>query len=273
MNELSKMEAWGDVIVNAFSELATKVLGFMPHLVGALLILLLGWGLSRLVEVTARRVFRTLGINRLASRYRLAERAGLRSALSEALARVVFWLLMVMFLLSSVQALGLPAVTATIDRLVAYFPNLIGATLIVGLGLLMVRLLGSVASSAAAAAGVPGAPRLGFLVRVLSAGLVTIVAVEQLGIATAILVWPLTAVLATAGFAAGLALALGARPIVAHILAGHFLKQSLPRDSFVEIGGERGIVERIGPTDTLLRNGERKWSIPNAHLLEQVVIR
>ncbi len=273
MDELSNIEAWRDFIASGSSELAAKVFGFLPHLVGALLILLVGWGLSRLVEITARRVLRTLGIDRLASRYRLSERAGLHSALSEAVARLVFWLLMVTFLLSSVEALGLPAVTATIERLVAYLPNLIGAALIAFLGFLMVRLLGSVASSAAAAAGVPGAPRLGFLVRVLSAGLVTIIAVEQLGIATAILVWPLTVVLAAAGFAAGLAFALGAQPIVTHILAGHFLKQSLPRDSFVEIGGQRGIVERIGPTDTLLKNGEKRWSVPNAQLLEHVVIR
>jgi small-conductance mechanosensitive channel len=273
MDALSSIAGWRDFMVNTFSVLATKVVGFLPHLVGALLILLLGWGLSRLVEVTARRVFRTLGTDRLASRYRLSERAGLRSAPSEALASLVFWLLMVMFVLSSVQALGLPAVTATLERLVAYVPNLIGAALIAFLGLLLVRLLGSLTSSAAAAASVPGAPRLGFLVRVCSAGLVTILALEQLGIATAILVWPLTVVLAAAGFAAGLAFALGARPIVTHILAGHFLKQSLPREAFVEIGGERGIVERIGATDTLLKNGDKRWSVPNAQLLEHVVVR
>jgi len=273
MDELSNIEGWRDFLVNTFSELGVKLVEFLPHLIGALLILLIGWGLSWVVEITARRAFRAVGIDRLASRYRLAERAGLRSTSSEALGRLVFWLLMVMFLLSSAHALGLPAVTATIARLVAYLPHLIGAVLIVFLGLLVVRLLGSVVSSAAAAAGVAGAPRLGFLVRLLAAGLVTIVALEQLGIQTAILVWPLTVVLAAAGFAAGLAFALGARPIVSHILAGHFLKQSLPRDSFVEIGGERGIIERIGATDTLLKNGEKRWSIPNAHLLEQVVTR
>jgi hypothetical protein len=172
-----------------------------------------------------------------------------------------------------VEALGLAAVTATIDRLAAYVPNLIGATLIAVLGILLARLLDGLTSSAAAAAGVPGAPRLGFLVRVLSIGLVTIVAVEQLGLETDILVWPLTAVLASAALTGGLAFAIGARPIITHILAGHFLKQSLPRDSFIEVDGERGIVERIGPTDTLLKNGDRKWSIPNAQLLERVVKR
>jgi hypothetical protein len=50
-------------------------------------------------------------------------------------------------------------------------------------------------------------------------------------------------------------------------------RQSLPRDAFVEVGGERGVVQRFGATDTLLRDGLREWSVPNAHLLEQTVRR
>ena len=273
MNELSNMKSWGHAFIEELSGFASKAAGLLPNLIGALLILLLGWGVSKVTEITARRIFRWMGIDRLASHHRIEERAGLQSTLSEALARLLFWLVMVTFLLASVETLGLAAVTATVERLVAYIPNLLGATLTALLGILLARLLGSVTSSAAAAAGVPGAPRLGFLVRALSLGLVTIVVVEQLGLETAILVWPLTAVLASVSFAGGLAFALGAKPIITHILAGHFLKQSLPRDSFVEIDGERGIVERIGPTDTLLKNGDRKWSIPNAQLIERVVIR
>ena len=44
-------------------------------------------------------------------------------------------------------------------------------------------------------------------------------------------------------------------------------------DGSVEIDGVRGIVERIGATDTLLRNGDRRWSVPNGQLLERVVTR
>jgi small-conductance mechanosensitive channel len=140
-------------------------------------------------------------------------------------------------------------------------------------GILAARFVGGVVASGSAAAGVGGAARLGLLVQGAVVALVSVVAIEQLGIATQVLVGPLTALVGAAGLAAGLAFALGARPIVTHILAGHFLKQSLPRDSFVEVAGRRGIVERIGATDTLLRNGDERWSIPNQQLLEQVVGR
>lgn len=276
MDQLSNIAAWRDVFVQAAIEIGTKVAGFVPNLLGAVVILLLGWLLSRSLEIAAGRALRTVGLDRAATRLRLREgleRAGVKMALSEVVARLLFWLLMLTFVLSSVETLGLTAVTATIDRLIAYIPNLIGAAFITLVGLLLARFTGTVVSSAAAAAGVPSAPRLGVLVQVLLAGLVIVVAIEQLGVDTSVLVGPLTAVLAAVGLSAGLAFALGAYPIVTHILAGHFLKQSLPRDTFVEVAGERGVVERVGATDTLLRNGEKTWSVPNAKLLDLVVTR
>jgi small-conductance mechanosensitive channel len=276
MDRHPDISAWRDVLLQVASELGTRLSSFIPNLLGALLIFVVGWLLSRSVEIAASRTLRTVGLDRAAARLRLTdvlERAGLRLALSELLARLLFWLLMLTFLLSSVETLGLTAVTATIDRLIAYIPNLVGAALITLLGLLFSRFVASLVSSAAAAAGFPSAARLGFVVQVLVAGLAIVAAIEQLGVSTAVLVGPLTAVLATAGFTAGLAFALGARPVVTHILAGHFLRQSLPRDSFVEVDGERGIVERVGSTDTVLRNGEKSWSIPNAQLLDRVIVR
>jgi hypothetical protein len=38
------------------------------------------------------------------------------------------------------------------------------------------------------------------------------------------------------------------------------------------VAGRRGVVQRVGATDTLLRNGDENWSVPNAQLLEQVVL-
>lgn len=277
MNGLPEMAtAWRNVFGQAATEVGATVAGFLPSLVAALLILAVGWLVSRSVEVAAGRGLRGVGLDRAAARLRIAEvleRAGVTLAASEVVAKLLFWLLMLTFVLSSVETLGLTAVTSTIDRVIAYIPNVIGAALILLLGLLVARFVASLVGSAAAAAGFPSAPRLGFLAQMSVTVLVGVLAIEQLGVATEVLVAPLTAVVAAAGLSAGLAFALGARPIVTHILAGHFLKQSLPRDTFVEIGGQRGVVQRVGPTDTVLRDGERVWSVPNARLLEDVVVR
>ncbi len=276
MDQLFDLAAWREIFVRAVSELGANVASFLPNLVGALLLLALGWLLARALEAIAERGLRAVGVDRAASRLRvseLLERAEIRVGFSRLLAGLVFWLVFLVFLLSSIEALGLTAVTATLDRLIAFIPNVIGAALIALGGLLLARFSATLATSGAAAFGVVGSRRLGALTQVGVAGLALVVAVEQLGIATDALILPFTVVLGAAGFAFGLAFALGARPVITHILAGHFLKQSLPREEPVEIDGRRGLIERVGAVDTLLRNGERRWSVPNAQLLDRIVER
>jgi len=276
MDQLFDLAAWREILVRAFSELSANIAGFIPNLVGALLILALGWMLSRALEAVSARALRTVGVDRVATRLRIAElleRADVRLSLSQIVARLLFWVLMLTFVLSSVETLGLSAVTTTIDRLIAFIPGVIGATLIAIAGLLFARFSATLVSSSAAAAGFANASRLGFVAQIAIAALVLVVAIEQVGVATHVLVVPLAVLLASAGFAVGLAFALGARPLVTHILAGHFLKRSLPRDASVEVGGRRGFVDRVGAVDTLLRGDDGSWSIPNARLLDEIVVR
>ena len=276
MDPLFDLSTWREILQRAFSELASNVATFLPNLVGALSILLVGWLLARALEVVACRALRAIGLDGAAVRLRLAElleRAEISLSASQLVAKLVFWLVMLTFLLSSVETLGLSSVTGTIDRLIAFIPNLLGAGTIAIGGLLLGRLVAALVSSGAAAAGMLSAPRLGFLAQFFVVSLVLMLAAEQLGIATSVLMWPLTVALAAAGFSVGLAFALGARPVITHIMAGHFLKQSLPRNASIEFEGQRGLVERVGPVDTLLRSDERTWSVPNGQLLDRVVVR
>lgn len=276
MDQLFNLTTWQEILVAAFSGLAENISNFLPNLLGAALILLLGWILSRGLEVLAARALRGLGLDGASTRLRVTdvlERAGIELTFSQIVAKLVFWLVMLTFVLSSVETLGFVAVTETINSLIAFIPSVIGAGLIGIGGLLLGRFVATFVSSGAAAAGVEAAPRLGFLAQIVVVGLVVLVALEQLGVSTDVLLLPFTVALAAAGFAIGLAFALGARPVVTHIMAGHFLKQSLPRNASVEIGGERGLVERVGAVDTLLRSDSRTWSVPNAQLLDHVVVR
>lgn len=276
MSEIFDVEAWRQVLINSLTEFGETTAGFLPSLTATLVILGVGWLVSRLVAAVSERVLLQLGLDRAAARLGLTARlreAGVSPAPSHLVARLVFWVLMLTFVLSAVETLGLSAVTATIDRLIAFLPNVIAAGLIFVLGLLLARLVRNLISSGAAAAELPQASRLGSLAEIVVALVVGVVALEQLGIETQMVVTVVTAVVGAVAVTVGVAFALGARPVITHILAGHFLRQSLPSGGSVEVGGQRGVVERVGAVDTLVRNGEHSWSIPNGRLIEEIVIR
>lgn len=159
------------------------------------------------------------------------------------------------------------------SALTDFLPNLVAATLIFLLGLLLGRFARNLVSSGAAAAALSQAPRLGAAAQGVVVAVVGLLALEQLGIATELLVTLLTALLATMGLTMGIAFALGARNVIGHILAGHFLRQTLPTGGTVEVEGRRGVIERVGAVDTLFRDEERTWSVPNGRLLDSTVVR
>jgi hypothetical protein len=276
MKEIFDVETWRQVLVSSMGELGTTLAAFLPSLAATVVILAVGWLVSRVVAALAGRLLRRLGLDRAAARLRFSailEHAGIGMPPSEITARLVFWMLMLTFVLSAVDTLGLVAVTATIDRLIAFLPKVIAAGLLFLLGLLLARLAGNLVSSGAAAASLVGAQRIGAIAQGVVAVVAGVIALEQLGVQTEIVVTVLTAAVAALGVTVGIAFALGARPVITHILAGHFVRQSLPPGGSVEIGERRGVIERVGPVDTLLRDGGRAWSIPNGRLLDEIVQR
>ena len=105
MSEIFDVEAWRQVLVDSFSTLATTVAGFLPNLAAAIVILAVGFLLSRSVQAVVERICRRLGLDRAAARLRVGEtlrEAGLEATPSWILARLVFWVLMLTFVLSSV---------------------------------------------------------------------------------------------------------------------------------------------------------------------------
>ncbi len=265
-----------ELLEGSLADLTTRIAELLPSLINATLLVLFGWLLAFLVDRLGTRALRKIGVDRAAARLQFVpalERAGVGGSAARLVGRLSFWLILLTFLLSAIRALDLPVATAALDRLIAYLPHVAGAVLIFLAGMLAARFTGNLVASAAGAAGYLTARRIGFAAHGSVVVLVVVVTLEQLGVPTAVLLGPLTVVLAAGVLSAGLAFALGARPVITHILAGHFLKQSLPRQTSVEVRGKRGVVERVGPTDTLLRNGDESWSVPNAQLLEDVVIR
>ncbi len=274
--ETFDVEAWRQVLIESLSQLGGTVATFLPSLLATLLILAIGWLVSKAVEAIASRTLHRFGLDEAGRRVRLEpvlERAGISRPPSKIVARLLFWILMLTFVLSAVETLGLEAVTATIDRLISFLPNLIASGLILVLGLLFARFVRTLVGSAAAAANLDQAARLGAAAESVTAIVATVLALQQLGIDTSILVTLIALLLGSVSITLGVTFALGARPVVSHILAGHFLRQSLPVGESVEVGGRRGSVERVGAVDTLLSDGQRRWSVPNSKLLEEEVVR
>jgi hypothetical protein len=274
MSEIFPVEAWQQLIMSSLSELGRNFAAFAPVLLGAIVMLAFGWLLAKIVSAVGQRLLQGLGLDRLCDRLGLIDAlrgVNVSRAPSQILAMLVFWLLMLTFVLSAFESIGLTAVSEPIDRLIAYLPHVVGAVLILIIGTALSRFVSELISSSAAGAGVANAQALGAGARGVMWIMVFVLALDQLGVDTQILVTALTALIAALAIGVALAFAVGARHVIEALLAGHYLRQSYQVGDKVVVEERAGVLVRVGPTETRIEGEDAVWRVPNDVLFQTLV--
>lgn len=192
----------------------------IPRLLAMLSVVVAGW----LVASVARAVVRAaLGWLRVA---RLAERAGAAELLRKAElppadrlgAAAAFWIVLLGFLLAGVDALGFRTLQSVRAEAAQILPRLLGAALVVGVGLVLANLVFRMVLLAALNAGWPAARPAARGVHLLALTIVAAMALDHLGLARPIVLTAFALVVGGVVLAVAIAVGVGAGPFVRRLL-------------------------------------------------------
>lgn len=247
-----------------FRNAAQNIGTFLPTLLGAALLVLVGWLLGRLLAWLARRA--TQGVlSRLGARpelRRAVESSGAARQVPGVIAGFVFWVVLVFFIAAAMETVGLPVVTASLSRVAYYLPNVLAALVVVFVGVISGRVLGSTVARASASAGIALGPIIGGTVRGTVILVAAVVAIEQVGIEADLLVVIVAVVVGTVLAGAGLAFGLGARTAVSNIIASHYVAQAYRVGQTVRVAGLEGKMIEATPTAVFLAGPEGRVMVP-----------
>ncbi len=215
------IQNWTDVLVSSLQNLWMVVLGFLPSLLGALIVFIVGLivaaGLGSLVEkvVAALRVdalLRKLGVEEY------TRRANMELNTGHFLGQIVYWFLVLAFLLAASDILGFYALSGFLRDVLLYIPNLVIAVLIMVAAFVFGNILKGLVKASVMAAKLHATRFLGgaiWWVVVVFGGLA---ALYQLGVATSIINTLVTGLIAMLALAGGLAFGLGGKDYAAHLI-------------------------------------------------------
>jgi len=194
----------------------SKVVLFLPNLLAALLILLGGWILAKFIRLL---VFRFL----LAIRFDVAgeqagidamlARADIRQSPPELVAVLVYWLAILLAIITAINTLGLTAVAELLNRILLYLPKVIAAVVVLILGLFVANFLGGVIKTAAASAGLPEAEVLATIGRYSLTVFTGAITLHELGVGAELVRAAFTIVFGAVGLALALAFGLGCKDL------------------------------------------------------------
>lgn len=212
-------QTWGDVLVVSFQELWSGVITFIPKLLIAVIIFIIGWIIAVALGKLISQIVRLFKIDKLFQALGAEEplaKAGFKLDTGAFVGGLVRWFLIVVFLVAAIDVLGLSQVNIFLREVVlAYLPNVIVAALILVVAAFVAETMQKIVVGSAKAAGVPSTHLLGGITKWAIWVFAILAALYQLGIAGVFAQTLFTGFVAMLAIAGGLAFGLGGKDAAA----------------------------------------------------------
>ena len=216
------LDTWGQVLSTSFKGLWTGVIMFIPNLIIALVILLIGWGIGYIIEMGIVHFMRMIKFDealRKAGIEDFVRKSGLNLNSGKFLGGLVKYFIIVVFLIASFDVLGLNQVTTFLQQIVVgYLPQLIIAVLILLVGGVVGDVLSRIVTATARTASLHQANFLGLVSKWGVWIFAILVALSQMGIAGGFIQTLFTGFVVAVSLALGLSFGLGGQNAAARAI-------------------------------------------------------
>lgn len=214
-------QTWADVTVQSFQTLWGGFINFLPNLLGAIIIFLIGWAIAVGLEKLVYQIVKVLRIDPLLERLGVGqslEKAGFKINTGQWLGALVKWFLIVVFLMAATDILGLAEVTTFLKSVLFYIPNVIVAALIILVAVWAANVLQKIIRVSATASNIKAVNFSATITKwaILIFGFLA--ALVQLGIAPSLIQTIVTGFVAMIAIAGGVAFGLGGKDLASNLL-------------------------------------------------------
>ena len=221
MSIVSTIQNWDEAVLTSATNVLSSVGNFLPSLLGAIVILIIGFIAANLVGAIITRFLVALRFNQVADRAevnRFIRNAGVQLTAAEIVGQLGYWFVMITAFLAAADTLGLHQVSAILGSILFYIPNVIVAVVIIVAGALVADLLANLVRGAVRTASTATGRTLARITKWSVLVFAALLALEQLGIAQKLVETLFTGFVAALAIAFGLAFGLGGQRWAAGVL-------------------------------------------------------
>lgn len=215
------MQSQIDIFLASLTSFWTQLAAYVPQLLGGMLLLFFGWILARLVRSGVLHLLKLIHFDVLAEKSGVEaflKQGNLNVSLTQILSNLVYWILLMIVIVTVSNSLGLHMVAELFNKIVLYIPNIIVAILVLVFGSLLSRLINRVIFAYLNKIGVEGALTISTLSEYGVLIFIFFVALEQLEIGTQLLTAAFQIGFGAIGLALAIAFGLGGRDWAAGVI-------------------------------------------------------
>ncbi|MBB4079774.1 small-conductance mechanosensitive channel [Lewinella aquimaris] len=248
----------------------------LPRIFAAIVVLLLGWLIARLISRVVERVLTVAKFDVLAQRVGaddMIARANVKETPSNLIARFIYWVLILVVIITAADTVGWTAVSTEISKLLSYLPQLLAAIVFFIIGFYIVTFIRNAIRGATGSLGISAGRIISSVIYYLLLLIVSLTALEQAGVDTSIITSNMLVIVGAIMLAAAISYGFASREVMANILAGFFNRRVVKIGQTIEVDGQRGEVVAITSLSVTLQiNAREKLVIPSQRLISQSVL-
>lgn len=270
-NPIVELQEWTATLAESVTRVATQILEHLPEVLGAVVLLIIGWGVAWLLRYTTAKITEKT-VARLARTRPMDTRVHQPSSYNAApviASRIVFWVVLLFFVLAAAELLDLEVISGMLTAITAYLPRLLAGLLILFLGLWFAEVTRAVLRRTSSRLGIEQSDILGRMGQVLVLLIVFSVAAGQIGIDNTLLVILIAILFGVILGAIALAFAFGAKLMIANLLAAQSIAQSYNPGDIVRIDDTEGKLLQITRTGVILETSDGQMLIPAKRFSER----
>ena len=123
-----------------------KVFAYLPNLIGAALIGAIGWIVSNVAQKTVTTTLEAVQVDRIADKFNIGrETTGASNTIAKAAGSLVFGVLILLFAREVFNQLGMTDISNMLGKITDYFPEVIGASVILAVSIFIGRFVAKLA--------------------------------------------------------------------------------------------------------------------------------
>lgn len=243
---------------------------YLPNLVGAFLLLLLGWAVSRVVRTIVVRLVK--GLDRFSGRIRfigIDSSSKLGESSANFIGSILYWFTFLIFITSAASLLGMNMFAGWLSKLVDSLPNILSGVLIVGAGVIFSNLIYQAVH--ATNVGISESQRtiIARSAQILVLLMLVLIGVNQIGIDITVIVIVMSVGIGALLGGLSIAFSLGARTLVSNLIGIRYLNPDYRVGELIRVGEYEGTVLEITSVAIVLDGEQGRVTIPARILSEQ----
>lgn len=209
----------------AFNQMLVGIVGFIPSLLGAIVLFLLGLIISDWLKTLT---IKFLNLTKLGGRFKntaikeFLKNAQVTQKIEVIIGEIIHWLVIILFFIASINILGLTSVSEFLNNIILGIPTLIAAVIILVVGIVIAGFLEKMVKGSLGSQDPAVGRLIGKIVSYATLTIFILASISQLGIARFFIETTFTGFIAALAIGIGISLGLGSKDIVKTLLDGWY---------------------------------------------------